>query len=457
MRIPSSKVPFSAAVIVVAMSLLAVPAQAEIGAIDVVPAATLLLPYFEVDLDLSDGYDVNTLFSLGNASADPTLAHVTFWTDYSRPTLDFDLYLTGYDIITVNLGWVFNEGVVPSTAPGLDQSAGGQVDENGGVPGAFSNPDLLLPASCIGVLPLPTMPAGLVAYIQELHVGNAAPPGFTTTGLYAGSVVGDQTIARGYITIDAVNECSQIFPATTGYFLDGGNGIASNANVLWGDWYLIDFPGNYAVGEPLVHIEAMDSVGNGFWGPNLDYTFYGRYLAGTGFEMEDNREPLGTTWGARYFSGDVAAGGFDTPTRLICWRGTGQANTSFFPVQDSPGAPFPLNQTELVIFDEFENPVQVEGSPFSPPGIIGLILACPKETQATSVGIFPDLFDFGWIYLNLQTTTGSPFDPVTQSYVAEIHTASGMFSVGYQALQFDSALNKTFQVTTSSTTGTVGP
>ena len=49
------------------------------NAIDVVPAATLLLPYFEVDLANPDG--VTTLFSVNNASAAPQLAHVTFWTD----------------------------------------------------------------------------------------------------------------------------------------------------------------------------------------------------------------------------------------------------------------------------------------------------------------------------------------------------------------------------------------
>lgn len=50
------------------------PATAELCSIDAVPAATLLLPYFEVDLDSSDG--VTTLFSINNAEAAPALAHV---------------------------------------------------------------------------------------------------------------------------------------------------------------------------------------------------------------------------------------------------------------------------------------------------------------------------------------------------------------------------------------------
>src|SRR4028119_2495923 len=88
---------------VMGISLLAGTARAEIGTIDAVPAATLLLPYFECDLDdnlaPADG-GVTTLFSINNASATAVLAHVTLWTDESIPTLDFDIYLTGYDVQT---------------------------------------------------------------------------------------------------------------------------------------------------------------------------------------------------------------------------------------------------------------------------------------------------------------------------------------------------------------------
>src|SRR6185436_2813446 len=63
------------------------------------PAATLLLPYFEVDLNSADG--INTLFSINNASATAILAHVVLWSDLSVPTFDFNIYLTGYDVQTV--------------------------------------------------------------------------------------------------------------------------------------------------------------------------------------------------------------------------------------------------------------------------------------------------------------------------------------------------------------------
>src|SRR5262245_38450437 len=94
------------------------PAVAEVGTIDAVPAATLLLPYFECELDANlvpATGGVKTLFSINNASATAVLAHVTLWTDESIPTLDFDVYLTGYDVQTINVCDIFN-GNLPVTA-----------------------------------------------------------------------------------------------------------------------------------------------------------------------------------------------------------------------------------------------------------------------------------------------------------------------------------------------------
>ncbi|MBP9144591.1 MAG: hypothetical protein KBI44_08920, partial [Thermoanaerobaculia bacterium] len=56
------------------LAVLAAPAFAVIGTVDDVPAATLLLPYFEVDL--ADPSGVTTLMSINNASATAVLAHV---------------------------------------------------------------------------------------------------------------------------------------------------------------------------------------------------------------------------------------------------------------------------------------------------------------------------------------------------------------------------------------------
>ena len=102
-------------------------ANAEICTIDDVPAATLLLPYFEVDLNSTNG--VTTLFSVNNASATAILAHVTVWTDLSVPVLDFDIYLTGFDVQTMNMRDIVN-GILPFTADaGADLQDGQDDDE----------------------------------------------------------------------------------------------------------------------------------------------------------------------------------------------------------------------------------------------------------------------------------------------------------------------------------------
>src|SRR5436309_9338206 len=86
---------------ILGLAALGRPAGAVICTIDDVPAATLLLPYFEVDA--ANGSGITTLFSINNASATAVLAHVTVWTDLSVPVLDFNVYLTGYDVQSLNL------------------------------------------------------------------------------------------------------------------------------------------------------------------------------------------------------------------------------------------------------------------------------------------------------------------------------------------------------------------
>src|SRR2546422_8844324 len=56
--------------------------------IGVTPAATLLLPYFEVDVVSAQGVSQNTIFTLTNTSRYPQIAHVVVWTDWSYPVLD---------------------------------------------------------------------------------------------------------------------------------------------------------------------------------------------------------------------------------------------------------------------------------------------------------------------------------------------------------------------------------
>jgi hypothetical protein len=59
--------------------------------IGVAPAATLLLPYFEVDLGTAST-GRTTIFSVTNVSPYAQVAHVVLYTDWSFPVLDFNLF-----------------------------------------------------------------------------------------------------------------------------------------------------------------------------------------------------------------------------------------------------------------------------------------------------------------------------------------------------------------------------
>jgi len=442
------KTPNLACLATVLCCVLAGPVAAEIGAIDAVPAATLLVPYFETGLE-SSAIQTTTLISINNASAAPVVAHLTFWTKLARPTLDFDLYLTGYDVVTFDLRDLFIGGWIPQTGPNFDP---GDDLISPNAPGEFSNPDAAPPACSF---PLPaTLPANLLDYLRNAHTGFPAPAGFDNSGLCASPSQGVATpaegLATGFITIDAVNDCSLQFPGNPGYFADGGTGIASNENVLWGDYFLVDPENAFAQGEHMVHVEAMDSVADGFWNPG-DYTFYGRY---TGFSADDNREPLATTWASRYFAGTIGA--FDSPSDVVCWRDSGLDDSAFFTCGTTP-LPYPLSQNQIVVFDEQENPVVVEGSPFSPPPVVGGVAPCSCAATKASAADFGTIFDFGWFYLNHNTSTGAVPDPIKQSYVATLHSAGGLFSVGFEAVHLDSALDKTFSVTLGPADVDLGP
>ncbi len=427
------------------------PGAAEICTIDDVPAATLLLPYFEVDLsDTTAG--VNTLFSVNNASATAVVAHVTLWTDQSIPTLDFDIYLTGYDVQTMSVRDLFN-GNLPRTAdagsdPGDTISHKGSLSQDINFPGS-SGP-------CVAAYTNPVLDNFRITNLRAAHTGINAP----AYGGCLGAAYGDN-IARGYITVDTVTQCNLFFPSSATYF---SGGIASNQNVLWGDYFYVNDAQNFAQGETLVHIESCNGngfqgyVGNGgrdatgaSWCPFSpgEYTFYGRYASVAG---QDQREPLSTTFATRYINGGTFTGGTD----LIVWRDSKTIPTGLNGPYTcgNPTRPswFPLNQTDVVAFDEMENPQDLcfTGDVVSPP--LGGAQTCfPLEAQRVSlsggnvIGSDPTpTAAFGWMYLNLNTNVSGVAYPVAdpniaQAWVTTVMDADGRFSVGYDAIQLDSA------------------
>ncbi len=371
--------------------------------IEAAPAATLLLPYFEVDLRRDNG--VNTVFTVNNASNRAVLAHVTLWSDLSVPTFDFNIYLTGYDAEVIDLRQLFVNGFIPANA-----SDGQDPVDTISPQGAYSQ-DLDF-TSCQGQLPLPAVPVFLLSHITAAHTGQASP---IFGGLCSGRNLGDR-IARGYITVDTVTNCTLRFPTDEGYFGIGGD--ATDQNVLFGDVLYTDVRSRKAVEATLVHLQA--DAGHPSTSTAGSYTFYGRY---TGWNGSDHREPLPTNFAVRYNAAT------ETTTDLLVWRDSKQLVTPF--VCGALPTVFPLGQEEIVAFDEQENPTVIVDQPFT------------AEAQRVRVdgASLPVLADTGWLYLNLNLAgTAPPADPnAAQAWVSKWTDLGGRVRVGSDAIQLDNA------------------
>jgi hypothetical protein len=383
-------------------------AWGDLCALDHAPAATLLLPYFEVDLTDSGGR--TTLFSVNNATANPVIAHVTLWTDLAIPTLAFDVYLTGYDVQTINLRDVFAAGVLPRTAD-RDRDPGDTVSPQGEL-----SQDLPFP-SCAGLLPPPVLPASFVDHLRRAHSGQPSP---VFQGQCSGISFSQPNVVRGYATIDVVKGCTLLRPNDQGYF--GPNGVAGFDNVLWGDFFYVDPAGRFAQGDNLVRIEADPSRFSG------GVTFYGRYVSAGA----DGREPLPTSWASRYLTG----GPFDGGTHLVAWRSVPWAGNPFPCGILPPG--YPQGQQKLIVFDEEEHPVDLNASPVELPSPIPTPFpGGATRVMAGGAGL-PVPYNFGWFLMDLTPSVGALTDPYAQGWVGQVSSSQGRYSVGFQGTHLNS-------------------
>jgi hypothetical protein len=412
--------------------------------ISVAPAATLLLPYFEVDFVSTGATARTTLFTITNTSRVPQIAHVVIWTDWSFAALDFNIFLTGYDVQSINLYDVFNRGII---APVSASAAGTSISN------ATLSPVGTAPPNQPNAAPLPntTGNPNFQASAATTCVNLPGPIGQTyladiqrifTTG-QPGSVIGagcsastrlggTHTNAIGYITVDVDSTCSTSLPGPT----TPGQTYSSSEilfdNVLIGDYQDVNpnsTTGNYAGGNPMVHIRAVPEGGpvGSNPGTNLPFTFYDRYNFGGPLgspgtpltngtnRLADRRQPLPSVFAARWIQGGTS--GFNTNYKI--WREgvTGPNSTSC--TGGAPAANSALAITELVRFDEHENSnsvaPQVIISP-APPTVTNVL----PETSSTSTSssIFPGLTTSGdlggWMYLNLNN--GGPVAPFVGVY-----------------------------------------
>jgi len=408
-----------------ALAALAVagPAAADLCTIEATPAATLLLPYFEVDI--ADPNGVDTFFSVNNADYRSVLTHVIVWADWSVEALDFNIFLTGYDVQTVGLGLIIRDGILPRTATAQSVSPRGPYS---GPHGSY--------ASCGGILPYtnPALDEEFLTHLQSILTGG---PSAIYGGYCGGEDFGDN-IARGYVTVDVVNDCTLLTPCDPGYFTSAGGayfqGVGEYDNVLWGDWYMIDYANNFAQGDTLVHLEAM-APPQAPTAPTetlpFDGTFWNRCFDGT--PGADLREPMGTTYATRFYQNAAFSGGTD----LIVWKDSQVPTADGYRCSSGPSW-WPLPESQVVFFDEQENPETLcTISPCPEDDVL-----FPNETNRVSVADLDVTPESGWVYMNLnQAYPGITY--YAQAYAIAVHSADGRFSAGLSAIQLDSFCDQT--------------
>ena len=377
--------------------------------IGVAPAATLLLPYFEVDFTSPASTAATTLFTITNVTQLPQIAHVTIWTDWSFPVLDFNIFLTGYDVQSINLYDIIARGRIAEPGTSSDSDTGRRSLDND------ANP-LLDITNCDRLAVIIREP--LLSDLQQaLTLGR-------TSGCGSRSIGSVHSAAIGYVTVDLAESCNTSLPTDAGYFTTR----VLYDNVLIGDYQQVNpnpATGNLAQGNPMVHIRAVPEGGRpGGDVTNLDRTFYSRYQAGG---TADRRQPLPSTFAARWISGGTS--GFNTSFKI--WReGTTGAGAGC-----SVNANGAIAVTEFVRFDEEENPTT-----FSPDEIISPVppggVSLPETSRvAASSSIFPPDSQgsvAGWMYMNLDNGNPSVI-AASQNWVIVSMAAEGRYSVDFDA------------------------
>jgi hypothetical protein len=351
--------------VLVALALLAVAGTgfAVTCAYDNVPGATLLVPYFRVGgtVDATGritSVGTDTKIAFVNVSQPGIIAHVTVWNKYSAAVLDFNVPMTGKDVVTFNMSSVLNGSLSVNPTTQIYQP----------VPPNYGAGDATTPKDVCGVVlgaPTTFAPTAWIGWGQTQYL-RFAHPRYTvdnvdwpfsvsrygtgdafssfriqvmssldesgditelqsSTGAFIldtqnpactlGSVPGSYTQSgefSGYLTIDVVNYCTNWFPsqdefyswdaiATTGWGVYG-----YTPNVLIGDVFYVDNlsgPVGNVSGDPAVALE-FDTRLNWVVPTTPQGTFFGRFVANADVGERSGGTARGTVPAQFRFGGD---------------------------------------------------------------------------------------------------------------------------------------------------------
>lgn len=350
------------------------------------PAATLLLPYFEISQDGT----TTTLFTITNTSPKESIARVRLWTDYSYEVIEFNVYLTGYDVQSINLWDVIFDGVI-----GSDRGTGGDISPKG----EYSTTNSDIDVSDCDDLP------GVIPDVYKVRMQQAFMSGKVPAfGSFPGcnSIGAEHPNAVGYATIDVVNTCNCF------YFADCFRQSFAFDNVLLGDYQQVERHAevNYSEGGSMVHIRAIPEgdVPAETQSP-FARTFYSRYMPAS-TPTFDRRQPLPSVFAARWIGG--SASNYETDYKV--WREpTVNAGADCASYEKNLAT-----ITDFVLFDEDENATGFSPESLAdPPGCCTpRLFPSTKRESLRNAEFFPHNSTgavSGWMYLNLddQKNTGT--------------------------------------------------
>jgi hypothetical protein len=416
---------------IVAVFAVASSASAVTCTIDQRPAASLLVPYFQVSYD-ADGNLVSTgpgardtIVTIANASAAPMIAHVNVYDRFSQLVLDFNVALTGFDVQAMRVSDVIG-GILPNTPLDFDGEPLGDVCQRAGGE-VYPDPDGFLRV-------FPQFPATVLD--NTLATTQYDQVFFSVAEQLRIDCFGDlDFLAIGYMTIDHANYCNLSNPQEPAYYY---NNALGNENNMFGEIVFTSGEGLPTYALSTVNIEADTVIGQIAQSDPLPIrTFYARYwellpypadncpncgsgdpetdlslsspwnipgggqFAGIG----DGREPLGLKWAARWF--DL---GLTITSTFRAWRSSVLGG-------DDPDCDFLEPQMASTFFDEDEqttttgvcpSPCQQEQFNF------------PLETQQQSILFFIGAFPgatAGWVTFDFGT--GDILDQAWVDYAFE--------------------------------------
>ena len=480
----------------VALALLAIAGTgfAVTCAQDNVPAATLLVPYFRVGgsgvvgfNDIPDTSGTDTLVAVTNVSSANIIIHVTVWNKYSAGVLDFNVPMTGYDVVFWSMRDILNGklNVNPAfqnlNSTGIaNQDPCGQVYA-GGQYSSFSTTPFIRFApvetnDILGSISVYQNPAFGGVFRQNVwtsldesyDITNWLTSGARGAGVLdvdnftCGTAVGAVVAGdfSGYVTIDVANFCTQHFPDNGYYYTEDaiatiGWGSYPGPNILMGDvFYKDQAPGTTTAnmgnisGDSAVALEFDSRLAF-----KTNKTFYGRFVDATDSNVSlngnanllgyayggDGREPLGTAYAFRYLQ--TAA-----PTSLRTWINVWRGDN-----YDAPSAHNNLCGWErgivghagftdlphdigIRVWDNDENTVTSSGGPSGGPtgGKLYIFLEAQRLVVTPNANVIQSNFLGGWVALSL------PGNANEQAFIEVQHSGLGLaMSVGHSAALLD--------------------